>query len=137
MLERLSQKLIGNRRRTAIENALALQRRGEARQDGLTPVKVSQALEIVWRARAIHPWDRHRTASRVEHLFREQCYADTDAALIRLFQSLPDVDVICFRVLGQDSDDEIVAGLVTRVAMAQADSSASARTRLWQMGIRL
>jgi hypothetical protein len=137
MLERLSQKLLGNRRRIAIENALALQRRGEMRPDGLTPIKISQVLEVEWRARGIHPWDRHRTESRAEYLFREQCYADTDAALVRLFQSLPDVDVICFRVLGQDSDDEIVAGLVTRAAMRQADSSASARTRLWQMGIRL
>lgn len=135
MLERLSQKLLGNRRRTAIENALALQRRGEMRPDGLTPVKISQVLEVEWRARSIHPWDRHRPTSRAEQLFREQCYADTEAALVRLFRSLPDVDVICFRVLGQDSDDEIVSGLVTRAAIGQADPSASARTRLWQMGV--
>src|SRR5581483_10943724 len=35
MLERLSQKLIGKRRRTVIEKALALQRRAEMRTDGL------------------------------------------------------------------------------------------------------
>lgn len=54
MLERLSQKLIGKRQRTAIENALALQRRGEARPDGVTPVKASQALES-YGARNIRP----------------------------------------------------------------------------------
>lgn len=135
MLERLSQKLLGHRRRVAIENALALQRRGEVRSDGLTPVKISQVLDVEWRARNIHPWDRQRPPRWAEQLFREQCYADIDAALVRLFRSLPDVDAICFRVIGHDSDDEIVSGLVTRAAMKRADSSASPRTRLWQMGV--
>lgn len=135
-LEALSKRLIRNRRRTAVEGALALQRRGEARSDGLRLVSASHMLEIQWRARDIHPWDRGRPRGRAEHLFHEQCYADTEAAVARLFDALPEVDAICFRVLQPDSDEELLAGLVTRGAMDGRDLGATPRTRLWQMGIR-
>jgi hypothetical protein len=80
--------------RQQIENALALQRRGEVRGDGLTLTQVSHHLEIEWRAREIHPWDRVSESEERELLFSEQSVADTDAALSRLFDKLPELDVI-------------------------------------------
>jgi hypothetical protein len=107
------------------------------RLDGLTLISASQLLEIEWRARTIHPWNGQLNPDREQVLFGEQCYADTEAALARLFRALPDVEAISFRVLRPDSDEELLGGLVTRIAMSQKDPGASPRTRLWQMGIRV
>jgi hypothetical protein len=49
-----------------IKRALALNSRGEARRDGLTVDSVSSRLEIRWRARGIHPWDRHLASLEAE-----------------------------------------------------------------------
>jgi hypothetical protein len=119
-------------------DALALNRRGEARRDGLDLISASQSLEVVWAARQLHPWDRTHTSVEQERLFTEQCYADTDAALQRLFLEFPEVDSIRFRVLRPGSDEQLLGGSVARSKVAQpASSGASARTRLWQMGVRV
>ena len=48
----------GYRYKRSIERALALHLRGEARRDGLSAIRMATHLDIEWRARDIHPWDR-------------------------------------------------------------------------------
>ncbi len=117
-----------------IERALALNRRAEVRRDGLKLSKVSSSLEIEWYARDIHPWDRHDQPERRATLFVRQCLDDTDAAITRLFEALPQVDVIAVRVLERTTEEIILAGIVHR-SSAAPDSALSAGMRLWQRGI--
>jgi hypothetical protein len=123
--------------RHRIEHALALQRRGEVRSDGLTLTAVSHHLEIEWCARYIHPWDRGCDRREQEDRFAEQSFADTDAALSRLFNALPDVDVIEFRVLHPDSHQRILAGTVGRTTCVTRTLKVSSRTRLWHRGVAI
>jgi hypothetical protein len=122
-----------------IEYALALHKRNEVRRDGLTLTKAFSQLDIEWRARDIHPWDRDRRCSPEEkkRLFNEQCFSDTEAAIFRLFSALPVLDEIQFRVVGPDSDDELLAGRVARPSLSQVSAGASPRGRLRQMGINV
>jgi len=82
--------------RKAIQGALDLHNRGEVRRDGLTLTHASHHLKVEWRAREVHPWDRASASKQREFLLAEQSMADTDAALGRLFNELPEVDVIEF-----------------------------------------
>ena len=120
-----------------IQNALALQHRGEVRRDGLVLTRASHHLEIEWRARDVHPWDRASESEEREFLFAEQSLADTDAALSRLFNELPEIDVIEFRVTRPDSDQRVLAGTVERSARVPRTRAASTRTRLWHRGVTI
>ena len=64
-----------------IEIALALNRRGEVRSDGLRLKNTSNRLTIEWSARNIHPWDRDLEPEQRAALFVEQCLDDTEAGL--------------------------------------------------------
>ena len=64
----------------------------------------------------------------------EQCLEDVDAALSRLFATLPDTDEIVLRVLDPTSADPIVAGTVTR-AEAAAASAGSVGMKLKSLGL--
>jgi hypothetical protein len=114
-----------------IKQALALHLRGEARRDGLTVDNVSSRLEIRWRARDIHPWDRDLAKYEREVMFTEQALADTEAAVYRLFERLPQVDVIELSVLEPKSETQIATGTVHR-----SDLNA-ARPDLLSVGMRL
>lgn len=105
-----------------IRQALALHLRGEARRDGLTVDNVSSRLDIRWRARDIHPWDRHRARYEREVIFAE---------VVRLFERLPQIDVIDLSVVEPASETLIAAGTVHR-----SDLSAP-RPRLSSVGMRL
>ena len=118
-----------------VDWALNLHRRGEARPDGLEVIRVSNHLEIEWRARKIHPWDRG-SLWESGSLFVEQSLADTEAAIIRLFEALPQVDVIMLRTLDPASEAVIIAGTVYRSAAFDADRSLSAGMRLKNCGLR-
>jgi hypothetical protein len=120
----------------AIQNALALHRRGEVRRDGLNLISVSHHLEIEWRARDVHPWDRGTEDGEREVLFAEQSIADTDAALSRLFDELPEVNVIEFRVIHPDSGERILEGTVER-SVRPSCPGLSVRTKLWQRGVAI
>jgi hypothetical protein len=117
-----------------IERALALNKRRDMRSDGLKLKKISSRVEIEWCARDIHPWDRHDPPERRARLFVRQCLNDTDAAITRLFETLPLVDVIAVRVLEPVSEEVIIAGTVRRSALKQ-DTVLSAGMRLWQRGV--
>jgi hypothetical protein len=128
--------------RRGIENALALHRRGEVRSDGLILIQgshhpESHHLEIEWLAREIHPWDRGCQHLEPDIEFTEQSFADTDAALSRLFNELPEVDVIEFRVIHPESGQSMLAGTVERSSCMPGDREASARTRLWHRGVTI
>jgi hypothetical protein len=114
-----------------VKKALALHLRGEARRDGLTVDNVSSRLEIRWRARDIHPWDRHLAGYETEVLFAEQALADTEAAVFRLFERLPEVDIIELSVLDPKSETLIAAGTVHRSDLIVA------RPHLMSVGMRL
>jgi hypothetical protein len=136
-LQTLLKKLASDCLSAGVERSLALQRRGEVRQDGLTLTKASHHLEIEWRAREIHPWDRGCSPQEEMRLFREQCFSDTEAAICRLFAALPVIDLIQFRVIHPNSEDQLLGGAVARSGLKQAKSDASIRGRLWQMGVNV
>src|SRR5580658_11318781 len=103
-LRRLLNRLDLWRYHRRIKRALALHLRGEARSDGLIVDNVSSHLEIRWRARNVHPWDRDLARYEREVMFAEQALADTEAAVLRLFDQLPEVDVIELSVLEPTSE---------------------------------
>jgi hypothetical protein len=118
--------------RRRIKQALALHLRGEARNDGLRVDNVSSRLEIRWRARDIHPWDRNLgTRYEREVMFAEQALVDTEAAVGRLFEKLPEVDVIELSVLEPKSETLIAAGTVHRSDVF------AVRPHLLSVGMRL
>ena len=121
--------------RKAIQGALDLHNRGEVRRDGLTLIHASHHLEIEWRAREVHPWDRASESKQREFLLAEQSMADTDGALSRLFNELPEVDVIEFSVTHPDSGLRILNGTVERACQMPCTRNVSARTRLWRRGV--
>ena len=101
------------RYRRIVGRALALNR-SEARPDGLRLTALRNRLEIQWRARGIHPWDRDLAPAEAIRTFVEQSLFDTEAAIVRLFDALPQVDVIDLSVLGLATDDVLIAGTVSR-----------------------
>src|SRR5580658_7640103 len=136
VLRPLFRKLDRFRYRQNIKGALALHRRGEVRKDGLTAVSVTTHLEIEWRARDVHPWDRP-LLSRGERAaaFVRQSLADTESAVQRLFQALPHVDVLTLRVLDHASEAVIISGTVARPDVSNRDERLSIGMRLRYLGL--
>jgi hypothetical protein len=123
--------------RHKVKDALALHRRGEARSDGLTLDNVSSRLEIRWRARDIHPWDHALSGYEREIVFADQALADTEAAIWRLFDKLPHVDVMEVSVLEPGSERLIAEGTVYRSALSAASPRLrSTGMRLRELGVR-
>ncbi len=118
-----------------IERALALHLRGEGRSDGLTLNRQHARLELEWKAREIHPWDRAMSTGKRNTSFARQCLADVDAALGRLFEQLPHIDSIGMRVLDPYSNAVIIEGLVLRSNL-QMPRPLSDRMWLAQIGLR-
>jgi hypothetical protein len=136
VLETLLRKLDGYRYQRNIQRALALHLRGEVRRDGLKPVNSTTHLEIEWRARGIHPWDRGLLSpTQRATAFVEQSLADTEAAIYRLFEALPQVDVIDLRVFDHTSETLIISGTVTRPVTSARDEKLSIGMRLRYLGI--
>ena len=79
-------------------------------------------------------WDQGLPPERAAQKFVEQCLEDVDAAISRLFATLPDTDEIVLRVLDPTSGDPIVAGTVTR-AEAVAAAAGSVGMKLKSMGL--
>ena len=124
----------------SIDRALALNRRGEARSDGLTLRQAMSRLEIEWFARDIHPWDCDRPLTQDErlHLYLEQSLADTEDAIHRLFEMLPQVDVIALRVLDPASKATMIGGTVLRTEIERRSHlSVGMRLRLSGVTFRL
>lgn len=136
---KLLEKYLGSQQwyRRRIEQALGLERRGEVRKDGLRLGKMQHRLEIRWRARDIHPWDRQLPLEVRQSRFVEQALVDTEAAIARLFDSLPEVDVIDLCVTAPESDATLLSGTVHRSDFQNVRPSPSVRMRLTEMGVTL
>ena len=119
-LKRFATYLAQQRLRRKVIGALEVNRRAGVRNDGLSLKRVRSRLEVEWQAREIHPWDQGLPPERAAQKFVQQCLADVDAAISRLFATLPDTDEIVLRVLDPTSGNPIVAGMVTRAEAATA-----------------
>lgn len=136
VLETFLRKLDGYSYKRSIERALALHLRGEVRRDGLTPTTSTTHLDIEWCARDIHPWDRGLLSSAQRAAaFVEQSLADTEAAIYRLFEALPQVDVLTVRVFDQTSEHLIISGTVPRPVTSARDEKLSIGMRLMYLGL--
>jgi hypothetical protein len=119
-----------------IERALALHLRGRVLRDGLSPARVTTHLDIEWRARDIHPWDRGLLSPpQKAAAFVEQSLADTEAAIHRLFAALPQVDAVTVRVLDRASEHVIISGTVSRPMTSARDERFSVGIRLRYLGL--
>jgi hypothetical protein len=123
--------------RRPIERALRLIGRGDVRSGGLRLDRACHRLEIRWRAREIHPWDRDLPRERQAAVFAELALADTEAAIMELFEALPHVDVIDLTVLEPESDRTMLAGTVSRPAANRAGEGAVGSRRLLSVKMRL
>ena len=115
--------------------ALALNRRGEVRADGLSLGHFHNRLEIEWCARDVHPWDRDLPESQMVKLFAQQCLKDTSTAIEQLFYRLPEIEFIDFRVIYPNSSTPILQGSVGRKD-AEAVTDVSPGMRLRKLGAR-
>jgi hypothetical protein len=139
MLSRLVKGLIKRRQpllRDTVMEALALHRRGEVRTDDLQMMELAVRMQVRWRAREIHPWDRDLPPGRAARKLSQQCLSDTEAALERLFVACPEVDVIEVEVLEPNADGErrVMCGTVRRAEFAQWHPL-STDMRFWLVGL--
>lgn len=117
-----------------VGHALALTPRGAIRNDVLAINGLVVALRVEWFARDIHPWDRDLPERRKSELFAQQCLEDVDAAILRLFERLPEIDVLEIAVLERSSKSKIIAGVVHRTDL-DAQVGPSLGMRLKTIGI--
>jgi hypothetical protein len=102
--------------------------------DGIQVDGFEHRIAIQWRARDIHPWDRdlHSTSSTA---FREQLLADTEAAILRLFEFFPELDVLDLRVIEPGADTTILCGTIHRCNLEQRPNLLSVNMRLRELGV--
>ena len=121
--------------------ALALAPRGGVRHDVLVINQLSnnpvQQLRIEWCARDVHPWDQDLPPLDQAELFCQQALHDTEAAILRLFQMLPGIHQVDFRVLDPKASNRVIlAGNVERDEIPAARRLQSIKMRLMMMGVR-
>jgi len=122
--------------RRRIVKALALnKRRREARADGLSLSQFRNRIQIEWRARDVHPWDRDLPQSRVTEMFAQRCLDNTGAALERLFGNLPEIEFIDFTVIDPKSSAPILRGSADR-SEANMAKDASPGMKLKKLGAK-
>ena len=124
MLRTLVERLIRRRGatlRAKAGEALALHRRGEVRIDDPQLMDFTVRMQMRWRAREIHPWDRDLPPDRAARKLARQCLTDTEAVLERLFEKCPDVDEIELSVIepNPDGNRRVLFGSVRRDEFAQ------------------
>ena len=113
-----------------VAHALALTPRGAVHKDILAINGLVVGLRVEWFARDVHPWDRDLPERRKAELFAQQCLEDVDAAIPRLFEELPEFDVLEIGVLERASKSKIIAGVVHRNDLgAQVRSSLGMRLK--------
>jgi hypothetical protein len=117
-----------------VTGALKLAPRGAVPNDILVVDRFSVQLHVQWFARGVHPWDRDLPSTRQAELFAKQCLEDVDAAIPRLFEQLPEVDVLEIVVLEPGSNIRIIGGTVHRKDLLE-QSGSSVGMRLRTIGI--
>jgi hypothetical protein len=114
-----------------VASALTVKPRGAVWNDVLSIQDLSLGLHVEWLARDVHPWDRDLPERRQAELFAQQCLEDVDAAIPRLFEQLPEIDVLEIGVLERGSKTRIIAGTIHRSDLvAQQGSSLGMRLRM-------
>ena len=126
--------LVQQRLRHKVIGALEVNRHAGVRDEGLSLKSMRNRLELEWHARDIHPWDQGLAPEQAAQRFAEQCLEDVDAAICRLFATLPDTDEIGLRVFDPASGDPIMAGTVTRTEVA-ATTACSVGMKLKTLGL--
>ncbi len=120
-----------------VARALALKSRGGVRNDVLPIDRLAVGLDVQWFARDVHPWDRDLPERRRAELFAQQCLEDVDAAIPRLFEQLPEIDVLEVGVLERGSKTKIVASVVRRSDLTgQGGSSLGMRLKTFGINYR-
>jgi hypothetical protein len=123
-----------------VRRALALRPRGAIPNDVLVLTSLGlsgHCLQLEWRARDIHPWDCDLPPAQQAELFSKQALLDTDAALIRLFERLPEITQIEFQVLNPMAfGGVILTGAVDRENALDPEPPPSLRMRLNMLGVR-
>jgi hypothetical protein len=135
LLQKLYHRSRTNSLRKRVSRALALHRRGEVRADGLELRNMQTTMRVEWIARDVHPWDRQIGRRLKERLFARQCIEDVDAAITRLFEQLPEVDVLEVRVFRDGGGLLLFHGRVERTEAATASHSSSLM-KLKSLGIK-
>ncbi len=97
-----------------VQGALALRPRAAMRSDRLELTAIKTTMRLEWVARDIHPWDRWTQQPQAERLFARQCLADAEAAIMRLFDQMPEVDEIDLSVLRRPTEPPLLTGIVNR-----------------------
>lgn len=97
-----------------VRRALRLHPRGGVAGDVLRLASLSLRLRVEWRARDVHPWDRDLPEPQQAQRFVRQSLADADAAIARLFETLPELRVADIAVWAPVSDILIMSGTVHR-----------------------
>jgi hypothetical protein len=122
-----------------VKRALALKPRGAVPHDVLilNSMNVSgHSLQVEWRARDVHPWDRHLPLSEQADLFSALALEDTNEAIVRLFKRLPDIERIQLQVLNpMASGGVILSGVVDRETALDSEPPPSLRWRLIMLGV--
>ena len=117
-----------------IAAALKLAPRGAVRHDILMMDRFSLRLDVQLFARDVHPWDRDLPPERQAELFTNQCLEDLDAVIPRLFEQLPEIDVLEIGVLQRGSSKRIMGGTINRTDLV-IQSGSSVGMRLRTLGI--
>lgn len=118
--------------------ALALAPRGFAPRDVPRLRKLSAQLRVEWCTRDIHPWDRSLPVDQQTERFRLQTLHDTDEAIVRFFDLLPEIEEIDLRVVEPRAPNRLIlAGVVARAAARATRHLLSPAMRLKMMGVRV
>ena len=120
-----------------VTKALALTPRGFIPNDVPSLRELSGQLRVVWHARRIAPWDLHLPSARQAVLFSDLTMRDTDAAIRRLFEELPEIHSLEVQVLEPvPAHRPLIAGTVLRDEALAVISLTSPGMRLKMMGVR-
>jgi len=123
--------------RQVATGALALAPRGFVPRDVFLLRRLSAQLRVEWYTRDIHPWDRRLPVDEQEELFSLQTLHDTDAAIVRFFDLVPEIEELDLRVLEPHPPNRLIlAGVVARADAHATRTLSSPAMRLKMMGIR-
>ena len=128
---------IEGRLRSLVSEILALGPRAFVRNDRLILSELVACLRLEWRARDIHPWDRDLPVDQRAERFREQTLSDTDAAIERLFRTMPEIETVEIRVVEPRAPNAVIlSGTVARKDVLATREMVSPLMRLMMMGIQ-
>jgi hypothetical protein len=117
-----------------VKRLLKLRGPGSA-NNGLLLRSLRTNMQVEWRAREIHSWDRQLPSEERVGIFVLQVLSDTASAISKLFHSNPFVDSLEIRVFDTKSEIIIMNGVVGRTSLATPRPQ-SDRMWLGQLGMR-